>query len=164
MNKAGTFHIVPIGEKLRTAVQALIDDSWAGPYIAVNGRLWDTRTMPGFAALDLRGIIIGYLCYKIHDGECEIMVLESLRENAGVGTALVERTKETARDAGMKKIAVMTTNDNIGAIRFYQKRGFVLRVLRPNMLETSRKIKPGIPLIGNDGIPLRDEIEFELEL
>ena len=164
MSETVKYSIVPIDDKMRTAVQALIDDTWAGPMIAVNGGLWDTRTMPGFAALDLRGILIGYLCYEIHDGECEIMVLESLRENAGVGTALVEQAKETAKDASIKKVVVMTTNDNISAIRFYQKRGFTLRTLRPNMLVASRKLKPGIPLTGNDGIPLRDEIEFELEL
>jgi len=164
MKKAFIFTIVPIDESLRSTVQALIDDSWAGPYIAVNGRLWDTRAMPGFAALDLRGIIAGYLCYAVHDSECEIMVLESLRENAGIGTGLVNEAITAAKDAGLKKIAVITTNDNIRAIRFYQKRGFTLRALRANMLDTSRKLKPGIPLTGKDGIPLRDELELELEL
>jgi hypothetical protein len=31
-------------------------------------------------------------------------------------------------------------------------------------METARKLKPSIPLIGEDGIPLRDEIEFVIEV
>ncbi|HPF86887.1 MAG TPA: GNAT family N-acetyltransferase [Candidatus Limiplasma sp.] len=156
--------ITPINEALRAKIQPLIDEAWAGPMIAVNGRLWDTRTLPGFAVLDKNGVIAGYLLFAFHDGECEIMVLESLRENSGIGTALTNAAKEIAKENGLHKLIVMTTNDNLHAIRFYQKRGFTLRALRPNMLETSRRLKSGIPLMSEDGIPLRDEIEFEMEI
>lgn len=158
------FSIRQIDQPLRSAVQPLIDDAWAGPWIAVNGKLWDTRVLPGFAALDEDGNLIGYILYAFHNGVCEIMVLESLHEGIGVGTRLIGRVKGIAKTHGIKKVVVMTTNDNIQAIRFYQKRGFTLRELRPNMLETSRKIKPAIPLMGNEGIPIRDEIEFEIEI
>ena len=57
-----------------------------------------------------------------------------------------------------------TTNDNLNALRFYQKRGFVLVAVHRNAMEQARKLKPEIPLIGNDGIPLRDEIELEMLL
>jgi hypothetical protein len=50
------------------------------------------------------------------------------------------------------------------ALRFYQQRGFVLAAIHRNALEQSRKLKPEIPLVGNDGIPLRDEIELEMML
>jgi hypothetical protein len=46
----------------------------------------------------------------------------------------------------------------------YQKRGFVLVAIHRNALAQSRKIKPQIPLIGDHGIPLRDEIELEIPL
>ncbi len=164
MSSDNEYRIIPLDERFRPAVQAMIAESWAGPFIAINGKLWDTRTMPGFAAIRDDCTLIGYLLYVFHPDACEIMVLESLRENAGVGTRLIERVKAKALENGMKKVAVMTTNDHLHAIRFYQKRGFVLRALRQNMLETSRKLKPGIPQIGIDGIPLRDEIELELTL
>ena len=158
------FSIRQIDQPLREAVQPLIDNSWVGPWIAVNGRLWDTRILPGFAALDEDNNLIGYILYAFHNGLCEIMVLESLHEGLGIGTRLIARVKGIAKAHGMKKVVVMTTNDNIGAIRFYQKRGFTLRALRLNKMEASRKIKPAIPRIGNEGIPIRDEIEFEIEL
>ncbi|MGW8250920.1 MAG: GNAT family N-acetyltransferase, partial [Anaerolineales bacterium] len=57
---------------------------------------------------------------------------------------------------------LITTNDNLPALRFYQKRGFHLVALYPNALAESRRLKPEIPFKGLDGIPLRDEIELEM--
>lgn len=56
------------------------------------------------------------------------------------------------------------TDDNLHALRFYQNRGFVLVAVYRNALEISRQLKPEIPLIGKNGIPLRDEIELEYTL
>ena len=164
MSNYNEYHIVSVDESFRPTVQAQIAESWAGPFLAVNGKLWDTRSMPGFAAVAGDCVLIGYLLYVFHLDACEIMVLESLRENAGVGTRLIEQLKITALENDMKKVVVTTTNDNLHALRFYQKRGFTLCELRPNILDTSRRLKSGIPPNGIDGIPLRDEIELELTL
>ncbi len=163
MKEAQHFSIVPIDETLRGAVQPLFDEAWAGPALAVNGSLRDSRTLPGIAAVNEAGAILGYLLYELREAECEIMALESLRPGSGIGTALIERVKAVARELCIQNIIVTTTNDNTHAIRFYQKRGFTLRALRLNMLDLSRKLKPGIPFLGNDGIPLRDEIELEIK-
>jgi DNA-3-methyladenine glycosylase I len=56
----------------------------------------------------------------------------------------------------------MTTNDNLNTLRFYQKRGFVMVAVHRNALDLARMMKPIIPTIGKDGIPLRDEVELEL--
>lgn len=66
----------------------------------------------------------------------------------------------------MPDIAIrsLSPDDNLNALRFYQKRGFVLVAIYRNALDIARKLKPEIPLIGNDGIPLRDEIELEMIL
>ena len=67
-----------------------------------------------------------------------------------------------AKDIGIKRIILTTTNDNLSALRFYQKRGFDIFKINLNAVEQSRKIKPEIPLIGMDGIPIKHEIELEL--
>ena len=69
-----------------------------------------------------------------------------------------------ARENGCGRVWLSTTNDNIKAIRFYQKRGFDMVKLRRNSMEETRRLKPEIPLIGLDGIPLRHELELELVL
>ena len=164
MQQSDSFVISPIGPALRGILQPMINAAWYGPLIAVNSRIWNTETMPGFAALDEHDEILGYLLYAMHDNACEIMALESLRENRGVGTGLIRAVKDAAKANGLRQLIVTTTNDNLRAIRFYQRRGFALQALRPNILEQSRKLKPSIPLMGMDGIPLRDELEFSLNL
>lgn len=96
--------------------------------------------------------------------ECEIISLDSVRENRGIGTALVNRVIQTAGDRGCEKVRVITTNDNVRAILFYQKRGFDMVRLYPNSVEEARKLKPEIPTRGEYGLPIRHEIEFELLL
>jgi hypothetical protein len=58
-------------------------------------------------------------------------------------------------------LRVTTTNDNLDALRFYQKRGFQIVAVRPGAVDESRRVKPSIPVIGEHGIPIRDEIELE---
>jgi GNAT superfamily N-acetyltransferase len=77
---------------------------------------------------------------------------------------LINAVVEEARKRNCTRIFLITTNDNLNALGFYQKRGFELVAIHRGAVNESRKIKPGIPLMGNDGIPLRDEIELELTL
>ena len=77
---------------------------------------------------------------------------------------LIEQVKDIARSVGCKRLWLITTNDNMHAVRFYQRRGFMLVAVHRNALAVSRKLKPEIPLIGVDGIPLRDEIELAMVL
>ena len=90
--------------------------------------------------------------------------MNSLAEGVGIGSALMEALKKIAVKAGCKRIRAITTNDNTAALRFWQKRGFTLAALYPNSIEESRKLKPEIGLFGDDGIPIRDEIELEFVL
>jgi GNAT superfamily N-acetyltransferase len=102
--------------------------------------------------------------YHIEGDACEIVSLDSLVEGIGIGAALIEAVKDAALAAGCTRLWLITTNDNLHALRLYQKRGFVLAALHRNALEVSRRLKPQIPLVGLDGIPLRDEIELEMRL
>ena len=59
---------------------------------------------------------------------------------------------------------MITTNDNLNALRFYQKRGFELVAVHPHAVDEARRIKLEIPMLGEDEIPIRDEIELEMLL
>ncbi len=107
---------------------------------------------------------VGLITYLIEEDSCQIITINSTRPFTGIGVALIEAVHETARQHGCKRLWLITTNDNLYALHFYQKRGFVLVALHRNALEFASKLKPEIPLIGNDGIPLRDEIELEMIL
>ena len=104
---------------------------------------------------------VGLLTYKINDQECEIITLNSLKANIGIGSKLVNRIEEYALSEGCRRIWLVTTNDNLNAIGFYQKKIYCLSALYCNAAEDSRRLKPEIPLIGLNGILIRDEIELE---
>jgi GNAT superfamily N-acetyltransferase len=103
----------------------------------------------------------GIILYEIKNRECEIILLESFIEKIGIGTTLLKCVEEKAIANGCKRIWLITTNDNMKSIRFYQLRGFSLVAIHQNAIEESRKLKPEIPLIGIDGIAIKDEIELE---
>lgn len=153
----------PVGEQNREEINAFIKKHWFSTDMAVRGELVDMKSLPGIAAYEGEEIA-GLLTYRIKGEECEILSLDSLVENSGVGSALIEHVKEIAREVGCAHLMLITTNDNTHALRFYQKRGFDLVALYPNALEVSRKLKTSIPLTGNDDIPLKHELELQLKL
>ncbi|MDR0286636.1 MAG: GNAT family N-acetyltransferase [Clostridiales bacterium] len=119
----------------------------------------------GFILLDETGTgIAGLITYIFRDSYCEITSFNSERENQGIGTALLERVKTEAINRHCDKLQLLTTNDNINAIRFYQKRGFDLVGVNMGAIDRERAQKPEIPLIGENGIPLHHEIEFSMKL
>jgi ribosomal protein S18 acetylase RimI-like enzyme len=119
--------------------------------------------LPSFLAIE-NGKNIGLITYRIRGDMCEIVTLDSSVQGKGVGIALINAVIEEANKQRCKKVWLITTNDNMHALSFYQKRGFHLSALYPNAMEEARKLKPEIPLIGNDNIPLRDEIELSIAL
>ena len=153
----------PISDTERTWVREFITQRWGTEIVVAHGQVYRPHELPGFIAYQDTEKI-GLATYHIENGACEIVTIDSVRENLGVGTALIEAIKRAAQQAECRRIWLITTNDNLLALQFYQKRGFVLVTVHRNALEKSRKIKPQIPLIGNDGIPLRDEIELEMVL
>ncbi len=147
----------------RALIQNFLMDQWYETQVVIRGKRVELAGAPGFIAWE-DGAFCGLITYAIRAGECEILSLNSLTENKGIGTRLVSRVVEEARAAGCRKIKLITTNDNIRAIRFYQKRGFDMARLYRNAMDVSRKLKPAIPETGLEGIPLRHEIGFEMNL
>lgn len=157
------FDILPLNETFRSWAHGLIDREWGSPGIVTRGKLHETVKLSGFVAIE-NNEPTGLITYSSEKSECEIVSLNSLNEKRGIGSALIESVKQAAKTRGYQRVWVITTNDNVSALRFYQKRGFRIKAVYPDALEASRKLKPTIPLTGIDGIPLRDEIELEILL
>ena len=158
-----SFTIRPTTTADRPWVEKLMKEWWNGPEIVSRGVLHRADELPAFIA-EKDGKQVGLATYRIDGDECEVISFNSVEENAGIGTALLQTVAETARNAGCRRLWLITTNDNTAALRFYQKRGMQLVALHRNAIEKSRKLKPQIPLIGNDGIPVRDELELVMRL
>ena len=152
-----------ICESNRAEINQFIKEHWYSTKMVVRGQEFDMSEMEGVVAYN-GGQIIGLITYMFRNRICEIMSLDSLEEKQGIGTALLNMVIQEAKENNIQKVVLITTNDNINAIRFYQKRGFDMVNLYRNILDVSRKLKPEIPLIGENDIPLRHEIEFEMIL
>ena len=158
-----TFYIRPINHGDHVWVSSVLQENWGSARMVTKGKLFDADRLPGFIAAQ-GSKPVGLISYLISGDECEVGSLNSLIEGVGIGTALVDAVKEFSMRAGCRRLWLITTNDNLPALHFFQKRGFVLVEVYPNAIEQSRKLKPEIPLVGNDEIPIRDEIELELKL
>jgi ribosomal protein S18 acetylase RimI-like enzyme len=138
-------------------------EHWGAEIAVAHCTIYHPAALPGFVA-ELDGKTVGLVTFHIAGDACEIVTLDSLRPDQGIGTALIVAVKAAADAAGCRRLWLITTNDNLHALGFYQKRGFRLAAVHPGAVNESRKLKPEIPLIGNDGIPIRDEIELEIVL
>lgn len=156
--------IIPVDGEWRAEIDRLIEREWAGPMVATNGVLHNTSQAEGFVFLS-SGQLAGYLLYCLEKGECEVLVLHSLAENRGVGSALLRSAVQKAKQGGCGRLWLVTTNDNVRAVRFYQRFGMELKAVRIGAMDQARaSLKPSIPLIGSDGIPIKHEFEFEMIL
>lgn len=144
-------------------VARIIAERWGSEIVVAHGAVYRPADLPGFIAYE-GDDWLGLITYHVSGLSCEIVTLDSLFPSHGVGTALVAAVKEAAQAAGCRRLWLVTTNDNLNALRFYQKRGFFIAAVHRNALERSRELKPEIPEVGAEGIPLRDEIELELLL
>lgn len=155
--------IVRLDEMFRSEVNRLIEENWSGPVIVTRGVLHDTSDSEGFVAVE-DGAIAGFVLYEIRESRCEVLVLESFEENCGVGTSLLEAVRTVAKENACTSVWLITTNDNTHAIRYYQRRGFELVAVHIDAIVESRRLKPSIPFVGFDDIPIRHEFEFAARL
>ena len=138
-------------------------EHWGGEIMITRGNIYRPEQLEGFVVED-GAEWMGLLTFVIKDGELEVTSLDSLREGQGIGSLLLSQVMEETRSRACRRIFLITTNDNLDALGFYQKRGFELVALYRGALNESRKIKPSISLMGRNNIPLRDEIELEIRL
>ncbi|QPC84900.1 GNAT family N-acetyltransferase [Phototrophicus methaneseepsis] len=173
------FTIRPLEREDREWVAHFMDEYWGTTQIVSRGQTHYGHLLPGLVAertgnqsdegedeaADDAAEPLGLITYHIVGDACEITTLNSLDEHRGVGSALVEALIATIKElGGIRRIWLITTNDNLNALRFWQKREFTLVTIHRDAIQESRRIKPQIPIIGQDGIPIRDEIELEYNL
>ncbi len=156
----GEFTVREITEADRPFVQSVLRRYWASLIQVSKGRRHQADELPGFLAMR-DDEIVGMLTYDIRGDECEIVTHNSLAGHGGIGSCLMAAVRAKARESGCKRLWLVTTNDNTSAIRFYQRRDFNLAAVHRDAVKLARTLKPEIPDIGMDGIPIRHEIELE---
>lgn len=155
--------IRPIEGSDRAAVAGLIEARWAGRVIVTRRRAVDAAGLPGFVAVE-GDRLLGCATLQHEGDELQIVSMDTVEEELGVGTALVDAAVARARELGVRRVWLCTTNDNLPALRFWQRRAFRIVAVHRDSIEAARAVKPAIPDVGHMGIPIRDELELELVL
>ncbi len=133
---------------------------FGGTFLVSGDLVHDPTQLPGFIAAQ-DGERVGLVTYHVAGDRCEIVTLDALCQYMGIGTELLQAVEAAARSEGCSRLWSITTNDNLDAMRFFQRRGFVITEVRLDSMRKIRMLKPGIPLVGCYGIPIRDEVELE---
>ena len=149
-------------ESDRVWAKGLLNEEFGGPLQCRRGEVIDVLALSGLVAEeDARPV--GLLTYQSDAGACEIAFIAAVERHQGIGSALLDALRR--KIVGCERMWLVTTNDNLEALRFYQRRGFVLSALRAGAIEHARReLKPTISRVGNFGIPIRDEIELEARI
>jgi GNAT superfamily N-acetyltransferase len=141
-------------------MRALLRARWGGTTMYIHRDAIDVMALPALVAGEREGLAT----YRVMGEEAELVSLDAVQPGQGVGTRLLAALMERLRQQGLRRLWVTTTNDNLAALAFYQKRGFSLQRLRAGAIDETRRLKPVIPLIAENGIPIRDEIDLCREL
>ena len=160
-----SFVVRPVKPADRARVDAFLAASWSD-FVARRGELVDARREEALLAeRDGEGALAGVVTLVQRGDQLEVLTLNAAERLQGVGTALLDAAVEVARSRACRRVWLITTNYNVDALRFYQRRGLRLARIDTGAVDWSRlTLKPGIPDVGLHGIPIRDELELELIL
>ena len=147
----------------RPWVLEMVEREWHGPLIERGDEFLDARDLEADIAYQ-KGERVGLSTLLIASTFIEVVTLNSFRQGQGIGSALLKAAETTAKELGLEDVRLFTTNDNLHALAFYQKRGFRLWKIHRDTITRARIQKPEIPLIGRNGIEIADEIELRLSL
>ena len=145
-------------------LRAFLVKAWQSEVVVAHGDRLHPARLPGFVAM-ASGHIVGHASYRTADGACEVTSIAADPRRRGIGSQLMAAVIGEARRRGCHRVWLTTTNDNLDALRFYQRRGFRLTKLRTGAVDQARAaLKPEIPTIGSHGIRMRDELDLEFSL
>ncbi len=144
----------------RAWIQPALRAQWGSTSVIARGVVHQADELPGLVA-EVDGQPAGLLTYDVAHGALEVVTLQAMLPRRGVGTALLAAAREVGRAVGCRRVWLITTNDNLLAQRFYERRGMRRVAVHVGAVNEARKLKPEIPLLGIGGCPIEDEIEYE---
>ncbi len=148
-----------ITEEVRERIVAFFHEHWGSTEMVISSGVFKCEKLEGFFVQEYDQII-GLVTYRLLENEIEIISLDSIQEGKGIGAKLVEKVESVAKLKDLNEVSLITTNDNLNALKFYQKRGYRIIEVISDAVNVARTVKPSIPLIGYNEIPLQDELRL----
>ena len=157
------WRIRPLGASDRGQVDAFALRHWGSLVMVSRGVVHRLRDLHGFVAVSADEWL-GLVTYQCQGRRMEVVSLDSSRPGQGIGSALLARLEKAAAQEGCHVIWLITTNDNLPALSFYLRRGYLLVATHRGAVNRARRLKPEIPRLGIGGVPIQDELELAKEL
>jgi [ribosomal protein S18]-alanine N-acetyltransferase len=107
-------------------LEAFPDDAWTPEYlrVAIEGKMPTVRIL---VAVDDAGTVVGHalvsVVYEI--AELQRIATTAERRRRGIGGALLAAAVDLAGGEGAERLLLEVREDNVGAIEFYDRAGFV---------------------------------------
>lgn len=155
--------IRPLTPTDEAAAELVLGEALGGRVQARKGEVVDVLARPALGAF-VGGDLAGLATYSVdEDGGAELVALAVLpvHRRRGLGAALVDAAFEAAEASGSRRMWLITTNDNLTALALYQRHGFRLVAVDAGAVDRARLLKPSIPVVGEHGIPMHDELLLE---
>ncbi len=145
----------------RAAARELFARDFGRTKIVAYGEVMDIDQMPALVAVRYADPS-GALAYRLHGDALHIVALatDPMWQRSGVGGHLVAEAELIARRLNLRRLVVSTTNDNLPALYFYQRRGYRMTDFVPSSII----MHTGQEVAGFAGIPVRDEVRLEKTL
>jgi ribosomal protein S18 acetylase RimI-like enzyme len=134
---------------------------WGENEVESFGRSYQVDELPAYVTCD-EDEIVGVASYALEGDETNLVALNVLPQWQGRGAArdLMAAVIKTMQAEGVKRIILSTTNDDLPALGLYQRLGFTI-----TNVDVGKMIEHhGGEELGFAGIPVRDEIQMELNL
>ena len=163
-HRGATFHDVEIRALQaddEARAERLIEAELGNRTQARLDELVDVLAFPGFGAWTGEHLV-GVATY--HGDELAALAVDRAHRGRGVGAALVEAVADVLAQQNVRTMWLVTTNDNLDAMRLYQRHGFRLTEVRRGGVDAARALKPVIPVVGEHGIEMHDELIFTRDL
>jgi GNAT superfamily N-acetyltransferase len=136
---------------------------WGLPVVSID-RVYQPEDVSGLVWRDEWGEAQGLITWAIDGDSAEIVSVDAFQQGRHIGGRLLDGAEAELRRRKVRRATIVTTNDNLRALAFYVRRGYrIVRVALDDM-DRVRELKPGVPKLGNDNIPLRDMIQLEKDL
>jgi hypothetical protein len=137
--------------------------TWGFPVVSID-RTYMPEDVSGFCWRDEWGEAQGLVTWHVEGDHAEIVTLDAYQQGRHIGGRLLDGAEAELMRRGVRRVSIITTNDNLRALSFYVRRGYRIVRLDLDGVERVRALKPDVPALGNDNLPLRDMIELQKDL
>ncbi|MCP4547396.1 MAG: GNAT family N-acetyltransferase [bacterium] len=150
---------------------ALLDQSrrfFGSSHLHAFGEVFPLAKTP-FLVVEFADERAGYLAYALHfprqeDASVVLMAVRPEFQGRGVGRALQGAFEAVCRPLEITRLHICTTNDNIPGLYFYQRCGYRLMKISPDVAAEALIEHGDSGMVGFGGIPIMDEIHLTKDL